>query len=162
MNNPPLRHPAAEPSLWLTDKPLTLAVAGDSMLPFLREGDRLTVVRARREDLVPGRVVIFRRGAEVVAHRLLAVHPDRFLEKGDAQGRGNWWPWPEDMGVAVALQRGEERVDLSTTQALGNMAMSARAHLRTHRVAVLADQIPWDLPRRAFLKVSRLLAPRES
>lgn len=160
MSDPSLRHPAAEPSLWLTDQPLTLTVVGDSMLPFLREGDRLTVVRARRQDLVPGQVVIFRRGAEVVAHRLLAVRPERFLEKGDAQGRGNWWPWPGDLGVAVALHRGDERVDLSTAQALESMAASARAHLRTHRVAALADGIPWGFPRRALLKAARLLAPR--
>jgi hypothetical protein len=149
--------PASEPDLWLSDRPVTVTVSGHSMEPVLSEGDRVEVVRAEPRRLRPGQMVVFRRGAEVVIHRLLLVRDDRFLEKGDAQERGNWWPWPEALGVAVARRRGDSLEDLLAGESSPGPVRRARHHLRIHRIHAAAARIPWALPRRILLRLARPL-----
>ena len=149
--------PAREPDLWLSDTPLTIAVAGTSMLPFLEDGDRIEVVRARPALLSPGQVVVFRRGEEIVIHRFLGARGGLFLEKGDAQAMGNWWPWPEAIGVAVAVVHQGLKKALDTPDALGAAARAARRHRRIHRFGAFEHRLPGDLPRRVLRRLLRPL-----
>lgn len=149
--------PASEPDLWLSDRPVSVAVSGRSMEPLLAEGDRVDVVRAEPGHLRPGQIVVFRRGGEVVIHRLLLAREDRFLEKGDAQERGNWWPWPEALGVAVTRRRGDLPHDLLGEGAALFTAREARRHLRIHRIHTALGRVPWRIARRALLGLLRPL-----
>ncbi len=149
---------AAHPSLWLSDRPVTVAVAGLSMAPFLLEGDQLEVLRAEQTSFHCGDLIVFLRAGDVVVHRFLVSHGGRFLEKGDAQARGNWADWPADAGRVVALRRGESRLDLMVPPWPSRMARQGRGHLRAHRLAVLADTVPRALPRRILLRLGRMVA----
>ena len=125
------------------------------MVPFLEEGDRVEVVRAAPGDLIRGDLIVFLRAGEVVVHRFLAARGDLFLEKGDAQGRGNWAPWPEALGKVMALWKAEERHDLAEGSWPQRMAALGRTHLRAHRTAVIAEKLPGSLLRRVFLRLCR-------
>jgi hypothetical protein len=86
---------------------LRLAVTGRSMRPILREGDYL-VVRPFRGPPRVGEVVVYARGGQIWAHRLLARSPSGnfLLTKGDARGRPDAPLSPGDLiGRAVAVER---------------------------------------------------------
>ncbi len=146
------------PDLWLSDRPVTLSVAGLSMWPTLREGDRAEVVLARREELAPGDLVVFVREGELAVHRLLAVTSTEFLEIGDGQGRGNWHPWPGTLGLVVALAAGSggPARDLRSPEARGEARGLARRLRRRHRAARFAEALPGEFLRRI---ARRLLRP---
>jgi hypothetical protein len=148
-----------DPSFWLSSTPTSAALTGSSMEPFLRDGDVIEVVRASKDDLFPGQLLVFLRNGEVVTHRLLASRPDRFLEKGDAQSLGNWQLWPEAIGVVVAVTReGErERVQLDQSPWPEALRRAAARHLKVHRVHRWANMLPGSLSKRGFLKLARLL-----
>ena len=148
----------ADPSLWLSDRPVTVAVAGVSMAPFLLEGDHVDVLLAEPRAFHCGDLIVFLRAGDVVVHRFLANRDGRFLEKGDAQARGNWAEWPADVGRVVARRRGESRLDLMAPPWPSRMARQGRGHLRAHRLAVFADKVPGGLPRRTLLRLGRLAA----
>ena len=145
--------PHLDPSLWLSDQPVTIPVKGVSMAPFLEEGDRVEVVRAAPGDLRAGDLIVFMRNGEVVVHRFLAARRGLFLEKGDGQGRGNWAPLPEALGRVVGLWKAEERLHLTTDPWPSRMASLGRRHLRAHRNAVFAENLPGTLLRRVFLRL---------
>jgi hypothetical protein len=128
------------------------------MEPFLKDGDVIEVVRASRRDLFPGQLLVFLREGEVVTHRLLEPRPERFLEKGDAQSLGNWQPWPEALGIVLAVTReGEnERVQLDQAPWPEALRRAAARHLKIHRVQSFASILPGSLLKRAFLKLARL------
>src|SRR5579883_2651631 len=56
---------------------------GQSMVPALRDGDRLRVAPLDREA-APGEIVLARRGPRLVAHRLVAREAGRAITRGDA------------------------------------------------------------------------------
>ncbi len=58
-----------DPAAWLSGQPVTLPIAGISMVPFLLDGDRVDVVGARPSDMAAGDLLVFLRGEEVVVHR---------------------------------------------------------------------------------------------
>jgi hypothetical protein len=147
--------PHLDPSLWLSDQPVTILVKGISMAPFLEEGDRVEVVRASPGDLRDGDLAVFLRGDDVVVHRFLAARGGLFLEKGDGQSRGNWAPWPDALGRVVALWQAEERLHLSADPWPARMAALGRTHFRAHRAAVFAEKLPGTLLRRVFLRLCR-------
>lgn len=144
-----------DPASWLSGQPVTLTVSGASMEPFLLEGDRVDVVSAGPSDMVAGDLLVFLRGDEVIVHRFLAAKKGRFLEKGDAQGKGNWAPWPGGFGRAVALWRGQERLGLERPPWPRQMAALGRTHLRGHRLNELAQALPGSFTRRIFLGLCR-------
>jgi hypothetical protein len=148
--------PAQEPGLWLSTTPVTVTVTGSSMEPFLKEGDRVELVRAEPASLGAGMIVAFRREDGVVIHRLLAARPDRLLEKGDAQGLGCWRPWPPAVGRALAVWRSGRKEDLATAESLALHRRIARAELRRHRVHAIAARLPGSL----LGRILRRLAPR--
>ena len=148
--------PHLEPSLWLSNEPVTIPVKGISMAPFLVEGDRVEVVRVAPGDPKAGDLMVFLRGSELVVHRFLAARGGLFLEKGDGQCRGNWAPWPEALGRVVALWKAEVRLDLNADPWPQRMITLGRIHLRAHRTAVIAGKLPGTLLGRIFLRLCRL------
>lgn len=125
------------------------------MIPFLEEGDRVEVVRVAPEDLAPGDLIVFLRAEEIVVHRFLAARDGLFLEKGDAQGRGNWAPWPTALGRVVALWKRDDRCDLAEGPWPRRMGALGHTHLRAHRVSTFSDKLPGSLLRRIFLRLCR-------
>lgn len=145
-----------DPSLWLSDQPVTIPVKGISMAPFLEEGDRVEVVRAAPGDLRAGDLIVFLRSGELVVHRFLAARGGRFLEKGDGQGRGNWAPWPDALGRVVVLWKADERLDFGADPWPQRMAALGRVNLRAHRASATAERLPGTLLGRIFLRLCRL------
>lgn len=64
---------------------LTTQVSGHSMWPFLRDGQRVRIVRAERIQL--GDVVLVAQ--PLVLHRVIAIAGDRLTLKGDARPRAD-------------------------------------------------------------------------
>ncbi len=86
---------------------LRLAVNGTSMRPLLRAGDYLVIQPFDAPPRV-GEVVVYSRGGQLWAHRLLARSRDGnyLLTKGDARGRPDSPLLPQDLiGLAVAMER---------------------------------------------------------
>jgi len=147
-----------DPALWLSATPTSVSVKGSSMEPFLKDGDVIEVVRASRPDLLPGQLLVFLCRGSVMVHRLLDCGTDRFLEKGDAQSLGVWQPWPEALGVVLAVTReGEtERVQIDQPPWPEALGRAAARHLKIHRAHRFAGCLPGSLARRAFLRLARI------
>jgi hypothetical protein len=148
---------AKDPAAWLSDRPVALPVTGRSMEPFLKTGDRVEAVRTSPAELRRGQIIVLRRGEEVVIHRFLAGESERLLEKGDAQARGNWWSWPDAIGVAVAVIRDGRRLDLREGPWPATLGREGARHLRIHRVQVLSEKLPTARLRRMVARLARLL-----
>ena len=157
MTGGPHKGYANDPAVWLSDRPVSLVVTGGSMEPFLKEGDRVEVVRTSPDELGRGQIIVMRRGTEVVVHRFLGGGTHRFLEKGDAQSRGNWWPWPEAIGVATAVIRDEDRLDLREVSWKAALRRAGSRHLMIHRFQVLSEMLPTATLRRFAARLLRLL-----
>ena len=146
-------------ALWLADEPVRVTVTGSSMEPTLRDGDGVAVVRAAREELRRGDLMVFERAGEVTVHRFLGGKGDRFLEKGDAHALGAWRPWPEALGKVVAVwpagaSSSPRPLPASTRRSLG------RRHLLRHLLTEWAGALPGALLRRAALGLLRRLPDR--
>jgi hypothetical protein len=144
-----------DPAVWLGSSPVVVPVSGASMAPFLKDGDRVEVTLGERSSFGRGDLILFQRGREVVVHRFLATEGGRFLEKGDAQERGNWSEWPPCPGLVVALWREGQRLDLARSPWPEQMADLGRKHLRAHRIALFAGRLPGTLPGRILLRFCR-------
>lgn len=147
----------SDPAVWLSPHPIVVPVRGSSMVPFLGDGDRVEATVGERTSFGCGDLILFQRGNEVVVHRFLATEGERFLEKGDAQARGNWAEWPPTPGLVVALWKEGRRVDLARSPWPEQMAALGRAHLRAHRIALLAGRLPGSLPGRILTRLCRML-----
>ncbi len=74
-------------------RPFFLPVAGTSMTPLLRPGDRVRVAPVGPEILRAGDVAVFRAVTGTVVHRLIGREkgaPFRFLQKGDSTADWSW------------------------------------------------------------------------
>jgi hypothetical protein len=145
------------PDLWLTDEPLVLPVKGTSMKPLLRDGDVIEVVRAAPESVGRGDILVFMRSGELTVHRFLTRRGDRFLEKGDAQGQGNWHSWPDSVGIVRRIRRSGIWTDLNAGRERRALRRAGRRHLIRHRACRTASFLPGSLTRRVFLKAVELL-----
>lgn len=61
-----------------------LKVTGSSMLPAVRSGDEITVMRCEYTELQTGQIVLYRRGDELTAHRIERIAPDHLVARGDS------------------------------------------------------------------------------
>ncbi|HKX74191.1 MAG TPA: signal peptidase I [Acidimicrobiia bacterium] len=70
-----------------------LVVVSGSMAPLIRPGD-VVLVEEATAPLNPGSVLAFQVGEEIIVHRVVAVDPDGYLTRGDAnrQPDGNLVP----------------------------------------------------------------------
>lgn len=103
----PCDEPPQENSVVKMEKNSILTVQGQSMLPFLKEGDRVVVSPANGQRLKRGDIVCF--GTPPACHRLIgfsSVHGDPMaLEKGDNTKIGSWIPLQDVYGRVTAIQR---------------------------------------------------------
>lgn len=96
---------------------VTVRVAGTSMAPLLREGDRAVVVPLGRRAPRRGEPVLFYSGTILVVHRALWVRWRGgewvVFQKGDAVSTGGWVPLSRVLGrVAAILRPDGSRLDL--------------------------------------------------
>lgn len=75
---------AVAAACWARRALVLVTVAGESMLPALRPGDRVLVRRTRR--LRPGQVVVLAYGPEWLVKRIAAVSPGHVVVLGDNAG----------------------------------------------------------------------------
>ena len=68
-----------------SSRSLDLPTSGSSMLPFLKEGDRVRIAHVEPRSLKLGDVIAFWRGEELVVHRFAGwgPGPGALKEKGD-------------------------------------------------------------------------------
>ena len=93
------------PLKYLTADPTRIRVSGNSMVPFLEEGDEVEVVAAERKDFRPGDLIVFDRHGDLIVHRVIKAGKNSFLEMGDNQRNGSWWEWQDHLGKVVSLVR---------------------------------------------------------
>ncbi len=103
---------------------------GASMLPRIKEGDKLLVQHGSYR-IRSGDVVVFRAAGELVAHRVLSIkrYSDKkiYLMKGDNR-RTFDAPVPESsvVGRVMRIKRGEKSIDLERSHArFLNLAFAA-------------------------------------
>ena len=126
---------------WLSDGPVAVRVTGDSMEPFLSDGDTVFAVRVSRAELAAGDIVIFRSGDALVVHRLLAKTESTFLEMGESRACGVEHPWPRTMGRIRSVRRGEIERGLDSEGERRAATARARILLSRHRVETFAARI---------------------
>lgn len=80
-------------------------VCGGSMVPTLRRGDLVTVIRGDKYRL--GEIILFARNGGFIIHRALGILSGRVITKGDALHHLDLPVLPQDiLGKAVIRERG--------------------------------------------------------
>jgi len=94
-------------SLWVRE-------ASPSMTPLIRPGDELRLAPFAGRPPALGQLVAYRRGAQLVVHRVLAVADGAVVTKGDALASPDPPVFPHEVVArAVAIRRADGRlVDL--------------------------------------------------
>ena len=113
---------------------LWVDVTGRSMVPFLREGDRVGVEVGRMPDI--GDILYFHRSGGEYIHRCLEIRlteeaTREYFEKGDGYYGGNWIPEAAVVGTVRYVERGLEIRELRTSR----MREYAIAHRRLMKLA---------------------------
>ena len=98
---------------------LRFCARGGSMVPWISDGDTLTVVPKERADIRLGDVVFYRSAAgAIVVHRVVKrdVRGGRegFLVKGDWRPQADGWiTGAQILGRVVSVERGGRRLDIT-------------------------------------------------
>ena len=121
---------------------LRLHVTSDSMWPLLRAGDAVIVQPIGPDAGRVGDVLVARRGAELITHRLIAIEGERWVMRGD---NAIWVDAPvgraECVGRVEAIERGAYQIDLAQpqwAQLNRRLGQIGRAHWRISRWLRLA------------------------
>lgn len=124
---------------------------GDSMLPLLRDGDRLTVEAISWERITPGDILIYRFDDRFPALRVVEKLAGKLFLKADNWPAPIFEVWPEDvLGVVVGLQRNGQTISSTNTAWRRAAARAVLAYRLRRRVA--------SVRRRAVGLVQRLRA----
>ena len=102
----PVINPESEFSLVESDQARVWRghICGSSMVPTLRRGDRVTVIRRDKYRL--GEIVLFSRNRSFIIHRALGTLAGRIITKGDASHHLDPPVLPQDiLGRAVIRER---------------------------------------------------------
>lgn len=91
------------PLEFLSAVPTRIRVSGNSMTPFLEDGDEADVIAAVREDFNEGDLIVFGRGEDLIVHRIIKAAKDSFMEMGDNQGAGSWMEWQARTGKVMSV-----------------------------------------------------------
>jgi phage repressor protein C with HTH and peptisase S24 domain len=85
---------------------LTLRVTGTSMIPAIRPGSLVEILRANPDAVRPGDIVLLRAAPGFRLHRLVDIRPGELITRGDNL-RHNDPPEPVDrlLGVAVRIEQ---------------------------------------------------------
>ena len=96
---------------------LRLKCHGGSMAPFLRNGAIVTTEPVQPHQLAVGQVVLYRRGAGIAVHRVVAKSTqcgkEELLIRGDAVvGSDEWVPHDLVLGRVVRVEHGDRMMRL--------------------------------------------------
>lgn len=137
---PPRLGPLAEAGL-RQEGHLWLRVSGASMLPLLRDGDRVEIRPAAPQDLRRGDLLVFQQGEHLVVHRLVARRGEEWIARGDnLPDRDPPIPRQAVLGRVRRVDGAAGRIDLSRgpwprAQALlGRLAEARRGAGRRDRL----------------------------
>lgn len=93
---------------------LSLRVSGESMMPLLRDGDRVWVERQQAELLYPGDLVVIKVDHELITHRLVASRRGYWITKGDHAVHMDPMQEPGNiLGCVLAVDMPGKRLDLN-------------------------------------------------
>jgi hypothetical protein len=98
---------------------LRFRARGGSMVPWICDGDVLSVVPKAQVEVRVGDVVLYRDSpGKIVVHRVVAEQGQqearRLLIRGDWRSQADGWiSDTEVLGKVVAVERGERRIELS-------------------------------------------------
>jgi signal peptidase I len=97
----------------------SIPITGNSMFPLIQNGDRVLVSHVH-SDIRPGDIIVFWQDGRLLIHRVIRVSGEStspaFFTKGDnAQGFDFPSTVQEMIGKVVAIERGQRRISLDTT-----------------------------------------------
>lgn len=100
-------------------KKVAITVKGTSMLPFLRDGDKVMLKSVENMNLKRGDIVLARYGPGFILHRIVRKEDDRIVLEGD----GNWNQTEEVLrsdicGIAESLLKPTGEKKLTTSRSL--------------------------------------------
>lgn len=115
---------------------LRLTVISDSMQPLLRTGDVVVAEPLEPSAVQIGDVIVVRRGAELITHRLLAIDPQGWWLRGDDAIWSDETVRPEAViGRVIFIERATHPIDLRQPIGLELNRRLTRINLATWRVA---------------------------
>lgn len=98
-------------------EPLRLTVISDSMWPLLRAGDAIRVQPIEPAAMRVGDVVVVRRGADLITHRLIDIDGDQWVTRGDnAVFADAPAPRAACLGRVSAIEQDVNSIDLAQPQ----------------------------------------------
>jgi hypothetical protein len=107
-------------------QPLFLFARGKSMEPNIRAGDMIEVAVFKLSDAKKGDILLFKRGGELLLHRVLYLSRSGVWLKGDGLLLGEGWVSPDMIvGKAVRMWRGEREYSLTDCRALSRARVVA-------------------------------------
>jgi hypothetical protein len=114
---------------------LRLRVSGASMAPLLRPGETVVAAACQPEEFQVGDLVLIRRGADLVTHRLIGREVQGWITKGDGS------PWADPpaaadclLGRAVALESADRRIPFDTRAWMDRSRLAGRIGWAEHRL----------------------------
>ena len=82
-----------------------IEVAGMSMAPLIRKGDKIIIAPAIESELRVHDIAVVRTDGKLLAHRVVSIAPLR--TKGDlADAQDPEWPADSVIGVVIGVRRG--------------------------------------------------------
>ena len=118
-------------------EPLRLTVISDSMWPLLRTGDTILVQPCEPAAIRVDEVVVVRRGAELITHRLLAIDDEHWITCGDnAILVDAAVPSAACLGRVIAIEAGDQPIDFVQArwaQLNHRLGQIGRVHRRINR-----------------------------
>ncbi len=91
---------------------------GNSMMPTIFDGERVTVRPVSSSDIKPGDIILYRYPGSIVAHRVVRIEKrdsgaPRFILRGDALGAPDEAVEVDQvLGKIVSVERGGHSIDL--------------------------------------------------
>lgn len=91
---------------------------GDSMMPTIFDGERVTIQPIESSDIKPGDIILYRYPGSIVAHRVISIEKrdsgaPRFILRGDALGAPDEAVEIEQvLGKVQSVERGGRSIDL--------------------------------------------------
>ena len=96
---------------------------GNSMMPTVSDGERITVRPVSPSDIKPGDIILYRYPGSIFAHRVVRIEKrnggaPRFILRGDASGAPDEPVEPAQvLGKVVSVERGGRSIDLYSRRA---------------------------------------------
>lgn len=101
------------------NREVSLDVKGNSMLPFLAQGDRVTVCPVRPEELSMGDVLLFRQNGQLIVHRLVGKKrigaAYLYCQKGDNLSGWSWISGEDIIGRVTSFGHSDAKADMAAS-----------------------------------------------